>query len=342
MSQAHTNSSHPALETQDLFTLLDRPIAYHRCFVPLVGVTGAVMLSQALYWTKRTKNSDGWFYKTQEEWEEETGLTRFEQEGARKKLRGARFWKEKLSGVPATLHFRIDMDELAAALASMRKTSNPVCGKPANWYAENQQTISETTTETTTNIPGAALPEPPVPGNESPTPANPSLIAESGNLEMSPTPKRSATERTPPRGAQSRRKRKQEPIGFVAPGLVPSGDPKPERPRDLLWDAVERLTGIDVKVYGASRFARELKPLRAVPDILVKIELFTAWWYANDWRGLKRQPPTMQNIRECWGPFTNYLGLKARREKPQVARPNSATRLEEKWRQMDEDERNSK
>ena len=53
--------------------LLDRPIAYHRCLVTLTGsVTGAVMLSQAIYWQNRC---NGDFYKTQAEWEEETGLT---------------------------------------------------------------------------------------------------------------------------------------------------------------------------------------------------------------------------------------------------------------------------
>ncbi|WJY13636.1 hypothetical protein PCO82_13785 [Pectobacteriaceae bacterium CE90] len=72
----------------DILHVLDRPIAFQRSFVRMgAGITGALLLSQLIYWTNRT-NADGWIYKTQEEWEEETGLTRYEQESARKKLRG--------------------------------------------------------------------------------------------------------------------------------------------------------------------------------------------------------------------------------------------------------------
>ncbi len=45
----------------NLVELLDRPIAFHRPFVELgLGVTGALFLSQALYWSRRT-NSSGYF-----------------------------------------------------------------------------------------------------------------------------------------------------------------------------------------------------------------------------------------------------------------------------------------
>src|SRR5882757_9341071 len=95
--------------------LFDRPIAYHRIFVKLgIGITGSVMLSQACYWSKRT-GIDGWFWKTQEEWEDETGLTRTEQETARAKLRTTKFWEEKRAKVPAKLYFRIDAKKLREA-----------------------------------------------------------------------------------------------------------------------------------------------------------------------------------------------------------------------------------
>ncbi len=102
---------------KNLTELLDRPIAFHR---PLVGVAGgvlsALMLSQALYWSKRTFDPQGWFWKTQAEWEEETGMGRREQETARARLRQTRFWKEELRGIPAKMHFRVDLDLLAANL----------------------------------------------------------------------------------------------------------------------------------------------------------------------------------------------------------------------------------
>ena len=61
----------------------DRPIAFNRHYVSLgCGINGSLMLSQMVYWSKRTKDQNGYFYKTQDEWLEETGLTRYEQEGA--------------------------------------------------------------------------------------------------------------------------------------------------------------------------------------------------------------------------------------------------------------------
>lgn len=150
-------------------TLLDRPIAFHRIFVDITGsVAGAVMLSQAVYWSKRTKENDGWFWKTQEEWKEETGLSRFEQESTRKALKKAGILEEKLKGQPGRLFYKINYEMLEKALndtnkiarnsqASMLETSNPVCQKLANKDARNSHTIytentTETTTETTTDI----------------------------------------------------------------------------------------------------------------------------------------------------------------------------------------------
>lgn len=86
--------------------LLDRPIAYQRAFVDLgAGITGAVFLSQAVYWSKRTDDDDGWFWKTQEEWAEETGLSRAEQEGARGKLRQIGILVERRRGCRASCGF---------------------------------------------------------------------------------------------------------------------------------------------------------------------------------------------------------------------------------------------
>ena len=140
---------------------LDRPIAFQRTFVTITGsITSALFLSQAVYWARRCSESeDGerWFYKTQSDWEDETGMTRYEQEGARKVLRGLGLLKEKRVGIPAKLFFSVDLKKLNAAIMSafpsqpsMRKTSKLVSGKPANSSAENQQSITENTTEITT------------------------------------------------------------------------------------------------------------------------------------------------------------------------------------------------
>ena len=107
-----------------IMDMLDRPIAYQRAFVRLgAGVTGAVLLSQAVYWSRRTKHAGGWFYKSQAEWEEETGLTRREQERARKFLIAAGVLEECRKGIPARLYFR-DIDQKLAQLLSGSMPTN--------------------------------------------------------------------------------------------------------------------------------------------------------------------------------------------------------------------------
>jgi len=178
-SQSKGSARPLALDLDRLLDLLDRPIAFHRGFVELTGsVPAALMLSQALYWTRIKRRddpeSDGWFYKTQPEWEEETGLGRSEQETARKRLRQTPFWQEERRGIPAKLYFRIDLERLAEALltqppkkgilrknreqnhqdAEIRHTSLQDASKQARDNAPGQpasipQPITETTAETT-------------------------------------------------------------------------------------------------------------------------------------------------------------------------------------------------
>lgn len=89
--------------------ILDKPIAFHRCFVTLTGsINAALMLSQAMYWQKRNKEGDWWF-QTREKWADETGMTRDEQETARKRLRECPFWQEELRGVPAKMYYKVDV-----------------------------------------------------------------------------------------------------------------------------------------------------------------------------------------------------------------------------------------
>ena len=141
--------------------LLDRPIAFHRCFAELGGsVNAGLMLSQAVYWSKRSTTKDGWFWKTAEEWTEETYLSRTEQATARKQLKRLACWQEELRGVPAKLFYRIDFDALDDLLSeskpsgivetSFQESSNPVFRNPANKPSGILQTfITETTTEIT-------------------------------------------------------------------------------------------------------------------------------------------------------------------------------------------------
>ena len=129
--------------------LLDRAISFQRCFVTLTGsVNAALMLSQAVYWHIRTSDPEGRFYKSQSEWDEETGLSRYEQETARKALRALGFWHEERVGMPAKLYFRIDEEKLQEMLnslpqSSMRKSRILERGFPADKIGGFPQAINE-------------------------------------------------------------------------------------------------------------------------------------------------------------------------------------------------------
>ena len=140
-----------SINNQQLLKLLQgKPIAFRREFVPFGGIAGALLLSQLLYWQGRQARNDGWLWKTQAEIEEETGLTRREQETARKRLKALGILEEKRMGVPAKMHFRINEDALISALqTSLAESANLEWRNPPNWNGGIRQTNTENTTETT-------------------------------------------------------------------------------------------------------------------------------------------------------------------------------------------------
>jgi len=125
----------------NLLSIFDRPIAFHRPLVTITGsITAALMLSQAIYWSRRTTEDDGWFYKTMAEWEEETGMTRREQETARAKLRELGFIEEERRGMPAQLHYRVNEEAILDALVEHGIMSAD-CTKAPNKTARIRQTV---------------------------------------------------------------------------------------------------------------------------------------------------------------------------------------------------------
>ena len=75
-----------------IWPLLGRHIAFHRRLVDLTGnVKAALLLSQAVYWTRHGRDiaqRDGWFHKTAEQWELELGLAASEQQSAEGQVAG--------------------------------------------------------------------------------------------------------------------------------------------------------------------------------------------------------------------------------------------------------------
>lgn len=157
---------------QYLSIFLDRPLAVHRIFGKIAGgLSAGVMLSQAYYWCDKGDNPE-WFWKTQAEWQEETLLSRREQETARRSLLllrtpdGVPVWEEQRRGQPARLFFRLNLDALGEVIetylngekrqSSMAENANQEWLETPIKDGEKRQSIlhrvqTENTTENTPN-----------------------------------------------------------------------------------------------------------------------------------------------------------------------------------------------
>lgn len=119
------NAGHPLMHLELVKKLLGRRTLFHPVFVGIThSVTASLMLSQALYWTRiwlskpEQSHADGWFWKSQAEWQDETGLSRKEQETARRVLRTALFLDEKKQGMPSRIFFRLDLGRITESIHS--------------------------------------------------------------------------------------------------------------------------------------------------------------------------------------------------------------------------------
>ena len=152
------------LQSGTLLDILDRPIAFQRVFVRVTGsITGALLLSQAVYWQKRARGEDGWWWKTQEDWESETGMTRRELEGARKDCLASGILDYERKGLPAKGFYRVNVERLHAALgrlgAQSRLAESANKGEliaPDQIGEKRQSTSTETTTEISAEMKAAA------------------------------------------------------------------------------------------------------------------------------------------------------------------------------------------
>lgn len=106
------------ITTELLLEVFDLPVSFHRCLVPITGgVSAALMLSQAIWTTQSLdRAAGGWFARSQDQWSEETGLSRWEQQTARRALRDAGFVQERRVGMPAKLWFRVRPEAVWRAL----------------------------------------------------------------------------------------------------------------------------------------------------------------------------------------------------------------------------------
>ena len=133
------------------FSGKDNVIPIPVIYIKLLGdYHTAAFLNQLVYWSDKTKRTDGYFYKTYKEWHEELRLSRYQIDKSISKLKELGLIEtalKKANGAP-TLHYKLNTDKL----------STWICEKLTNGIAENSQmelrktdkSLTETTTEITT------------------------------------------------------------------------------------------------------------------------------------------------------------------------------------------------
>jgi|GEM_PF-2793675 len=148
-------------------SLLDRPIAFHPALARAVGsVNAGVLLSQMVYWSKRTDDADGWFWKELGEWQDETCLTERELRSARRQVEASGVVSSRYDRSRHRLSWRVDLDRLVGLLGGGEhltkrqvpsdETSGATCQNVNSIYGT--ETTAEITAETTR---GVALGSPP-------------------------------------------------------------------------------------------------------------------------------------------------------------------------------------
>lgn len=137
------------LDQQQVYTLIMRIagqaniLTIPRLFIDWTGdhIT-ALFLSQVIYWSSRTSDPDGWFYKSAREWEEELAISDYQLARATKKLAeaGLETKLRKIGGAP-TQHFRIDQDTFLEWISE--KLGNGIPTNSEMHFEETGKSISE-------------------------------------------------------------------------------------------------------------------------------------------------------------------------------------------------------
>lgn len=115
-------------------------IAVNKGLIKAFGLHGAVLLGELAGRAASFESEDGFFYATIESIQENTSLSRYQQDLELAKLEKVGAIESKVAGMPARRYFRINEERILQALGKEADPSDAVCGKPANKFAENQQT----------------------------------------------------------------------------------------------------------------------------------------------------------------------------------------------------------
>lgn len=125
-------------------------IRFMPAYAHMTGSTKTgLMLSQLVYWHGMGKRFDGYFYKSVREFENETGLTRHEQEKAVRQLKLLQLIETRRAGIPATRVFWVNISKVEELLTKWKETAEPDVLKAIIQLTEKRRTNTETTQDIT-------------------------------------------------------------------------------------------------------------------------------------------------------------------------------------------------
>jgi hypothetical protein len=163
-----------AKPNKSLNKILDLTDGYYFSFVPevaiaLESVNAALMLCYLVHWEGKGWKRDGWIYKTMEEMRTGTGLTKNQQESARKILKQRGFIQVERKGTHGIRHYLVNIENIELHLARLLKSSkhyeppkpkhvNRYAAKPLFTFDVNRLTYTEEThNDTSITNPGVKI-----------------------------------------------------------------------------------------------------------------------------------------------------------------------------------------
>jgi len=115
-----------------------------------IGPKEALFIAQLFFWKGKQQDEEGWIYKTKLELEEETGLSRWEQDKCTEDLKKKKILETKYDRLDHRLYYRIHTDTLDAIMeadspsesgkTTFGKAEKPLSGNPENHFGESRKT----------------------------------------------------------------------------------------------------------------------------------------------------------------------------------------------------------
>jgi hypothetical protein len=137
--------------------LPNRVVGYSPDLARIVGgATIGLFLSQLLFLSDKGANPDGWVYKSEQEMGKETGLTKREQQTARRKLLSLGVIAIMRGGWKNTYHFKVLWEKLYQVITGNQQTQNvstPSSQRAQNTITESPQNVSTEPPHWQQNVP---------------------------------------------------------------------------------------------------------------------------------------------------------------------------------------------